>query len=132
MTTSNKIKLEILATDKAPAAIGPYSQAVKCGNLMFCSGQIPLDPATGEVVAGDITVQAERVMSNIAAVLSEAGAGFDDVIKTTVFLVDMADFAAFNEVYGRRFVNHKPARSTVAVKSLPRNVLLEIEIIVNI
>jgi 2-iminobutanoate/2-iminopropanoate deaminase len=132
MTKAEKIKLEILATDKAPAAIGPYSQAVKCGNLMFCSGQIPLDPATGEVVAGDITVQAERVMSNIAAVLSNADASFDDVIKTTVFLADMADFAAVNEVYGRCFTNHKPARSTVAVKSLPRNVLLEIEIIVNI
>lgn len=132
MTTAGKIKLEILATDKAPAAIGPYSQAVKCGNILFCSGQIPLDPATGEIVAGDITAQTERVMSNIAAVLSAAGAGFDDVIKTTIFLVDMADFAAVNEVYGRCFPNHKPARSTVAVKCLPRNVLLEIEVIVNL
>jgi 2-iminobutanoate/2-iminopropanoate deaminase len=124
------IKLEILATDKAPAAIGPYSQAVKCGNMLFCSGQIPLDPATGELVAGDIAVQAERVMNNIAALLTAAGAGFDDVVKTTIFLVDMADFAAVNEVYGSRFPNHKPARSTVAVKSLPRNALLEIEVIV--
>jgi 2-iminobutanoate/2-iminopropanoate deaminase len=131
MTTANKIKLEILATDKAPAAIGPYSQAVKCGNILFCSGQIPLDPGTGEIVAGDITAQTDRVMSNIAAVLSAAGAGFDDVIKTTIFLVDMSDFAAVNEVYGRCFPNHKPARSTVAVKCLPRNALLEIEVIVN-
>ena len=99
--------------------------------MLFCSGQIPLDPATGEMVAGDITVQAERVMNNIAAVLTAAGAGFDDVVKTTIFLVDMADFAAVNEVYGSRFPNHKPARSTVAVKSLPRNALLEIEVIVS-
>jgi len=129
----NKLtKLKIISTDKAPAAIGPYSQAVKCGNMLFCSGQIPLDPASGELVAGDITAQAERVMNNIAAMLSAAGAGFDDVIKTTIFLVDMADFAAVNAVYGSRFPNHKPARSTVAVKSLPRNALLEIEIIVSL
>ena len=126
------LKLEIISTDKAPAAIGPYSQAVKCGNMLFCSGQIPLDPATGELVAGDITVQSERVMNNIAAMLSAAGAGFDDVVKTTIFLVDMADFAAVNEVYGSRFPDHKPARSTVAVKSLPRNALLEIEIVVSL
>ncbi len=126
------LKLEIISTDKAPAAIGPYSQAVKCGNMLFCSGQIPLDPATGELVAGDITVQSERVMNNIAAMLSAAGAGFDDVVKTTIFLVDMADFAAVNEVYGSRFSDHKPARSTVAVKSLPRNALLEIEIVVSL
>lgn len=126
------MKLEILTTDKAPAAIGPYSQAVKCGNLLFCSGQIPLDPATGEVVTGDITVQAERVMKNIAAVLSAAGIGFADVIKTTIYLVDMADFAAVNDVYGRCFPGHKPARSTVAVKSLPRAVMLEIEVIASL
>ncbi len=126
------MKLEILSTDKAPAAIGPYSQAVKCGNMLFCSGQIPLDPATGEVVAGDVTVQAGQVMKNIAAVLSAAGIGFDDVIKTTIYLVDMADFAAVNEVYGPCFPRHKPARSTVAVKSLPRNVLLEIEVIASL
>ncbi|MGB9081063.1 MAG: RidA family protein [Desulfuromonadaceae bacterium] len=122
------MKLEILHSDKAPAAIGPYSQAVKCGSLLFCSGQIPLDPATGEMVTGDVTVQAERVMNNIAAVLTAAGVGFDDVIKTTIFLVDMADFAAVNEVYGTCFPGHKPARSTVAVKSLPRGALLEIEL----
>jgi 2-iminobutanoate/2-iminopropanoate deaminase len=123
------MKLEVLSTDKAPAAIGPYSQAVKCGNMLFCSGQIPLDPATGELVAGDITRQTEQVMSNIAAVLVAAGIGFDDVIKTTIYLVDMADFAAVNNVYGNSFPNLKPARSTVAVKSLPRNALLEIEVI---
>ncbi len=123
------MKLEIISTDKAPAAIGPYSQAVKYGNILFCSGQIPLDPASGELVTGDITRQAEQVMNNIAAVLSEAGAGFDDVIKTTIYLIDMADFAAVNEVYGYRFPGHKPARSTVAVKALPRGVLLEIEVI---
>jgi len=126
------MKLEILHSDKAPAAIGPYSQAVKCGGMLFCSGQIPLDPATGEMVSGDVTVQAERVMNNIAAVLTAAGAGFDDVIKTTIFLVDMADFAAVNVVYGNRFPSHKPARSTVAVKSLPRGALLEIEVVASL
>lgn len=126
------MKLEILHSDSAPAAIGPYSQAVKCGGMLFCSGQIPLDPATGEMVSGDVTVQAERVMNNIAAVLTAAGAGFDDVIKTTIFLVDMADFAAVNAVYGNRFPSHKPARSTVAVKSLPRGALLEIEVIASL
>ncbi len=123
------MKLEIVSTDKAPGAIGPYSQAVKYGNLLFCSGQIPLDPATGEMVAGEISLQAERVMQNIAAVLSAAQCGFDNVIKTTIYLVDMADFTAVNEVYGQRFSSHKPARSTVAVKSLPRGALLEIEVI---
>ena len=126
------MKLEVLSTDKAPAAIGPYSQAVKCGNMLFCSGQIPLDPATGELETGNITLQAERVMNNIAAVLSAAGVGFDDVIKTTIYLVDMADFAAVNEVYGNCFPSHKPARSTVAVKSLPRGALLEIEVIASL
>jgi len=126
------LKLEILHTEKAPAAIGPYSQAVKCGNLLFCSGQIPLDPATGEMVSGDIIMQAERVMKNIEAMLTAAGAGFDNVIKTTIYLVDMADFAAVNEVYGKRFPAHKPARSTVAVKALPRGALLEIEVIVSL
>lgn len=126
------MKLEIISTDKAPAAIGPYSQAVKCGNMLYCSGQIPLDPATGELVPGDITRQAEQVMNNIAAMLSAAGAGFDQIVKTTIYLVDMADFAAVNEVYGSRFPNHKPARSTVAVKSLPRGSLLEIEVLANL
>lgn len=123
------MKLKVIATDGAPAAIGPYSQAVQAGDLLFCSGQIPLDPATGEVVQGNAAVQTGQVMKNIAAVLNAAGAGFDDVIKTTIFLADMADFAAVNEVYGSCFPNHKPARSTVAVKGLPRAVLVEIEVI---
>jgi 2-iminobutanoate/2-iminopropanoate deaminase len=123
------MKLEIISTDDAPAAIGPYSQAIKCGNILFCSGQIPLDPATGEMVSGDIRAQAEMVMKNIAAVLSEAGAGFDDVIKTTIYLLDMGDFTSVNEIYGRSFQKHKPARSTVAVKALPRGAMLEVEVI---
>ncbi len=123
------MKLQPIATENAPAAIGPYSQAIRFGNMLFCSGQIPLDPLTGEVVAGDISAQTERVMANIAAVLKTADAGFEDVIKTTVFLVDMADFAAMNGVYARYFENHKPARSTVAVNSLPRGVRVEIEVL---
>lgn len=121
------MKLKTILSDKAPAAIGPYSQAVQAGNMLFCSGQIALDPATGEMLQGDVVKQAERVMENIAAVLAAAGAGFDDVVKTTIFLVEMGDFAAVNEVYGRYFTSHKPARSTVAVKSLPRGALVEIE-----
>jgi 2-iminobutanoate/2-iminopropanoate deaminase len=124
--------LKAIATDKAPAAIGPYSQAIQVGNLLFCSGQIPLDPTSGEVVAGEVREQTEQVMKNIAAVLTAAGAAFDDVVKTTIFLVDMNDFAVVNEVYGRCFPKHKPARSTVAVQGLPRGVLLEIEIIVSV
>jgi 2-iminobutanoate/2-iminopropanoate deaminase len=123
------MKLSTISTENAPAAIGPYSQAIQAGGLLFCSGQIPLDPVTGEVVAGDVRRQAEQVLENIAAVLSAAGAGFNDVVKATVFLVEMGDFGAVNEVYGRYFSGHKPARSTVAVKSLPRGVLLEIEVI---
>lgn len=122
------MKLQAIATKNAPATIGPYSQAIQAGNLLFCSGQIPLDPVSGEIVAGDIRRQTEQVMENIAAVLTEAGAGFNDVIKVTIFLVDMNDFGAVNEVYGRCFLEHKPARSTVAVKALPRGVLLEIEV----
>lgn len=123
------MKLEIVTTEKAPAAIGPYSQAVKAGNLLFCSGQIPLDPATGEMSSGDIKDQAALVMQNIAAVLQECGLGYGDVVKTTIYLVDINDFSAVNEIYGRCFSSHKPARSTVAVKSLPRGALVEIEVI---
>jgi 2-iminobutanoate/2-iminopropanoate deaminase len=123
------MKLKIISTDDAPAAIGPYSQAIQAGNLLFCSGQIALDPVSGEIVAGGVREQAEQVMKNITAVLSAAGSSFDDVVKTTIFLVDMNDFATVNEIYGRYFTGHKPARSTVAVQSLPRNVLVEIEII---
>lgn len=121
------MNLKTISSDQAPAAIGPYSQAVCAGNMIFCSGQIALDPATGEMVQGDVVMQTERVMANIAAVLSASGAGFDNVVKTTIFLVEMGDFAAVNEVYGRFFSSHKPARSTVAVKSLPRGALVEIE-----
>lgn len=115
-------------TDKAPAAIGPYSQAVKAGSLVFTSGQIPLDPATGSVVAGGIAEQTERVMRNLAAVLEAAGSSPERAVKTTCFLADMGDFAAFNEVYAKYFTQ-KPARSCVAVKTLPKNVLVEVEVI---
>ena len=126
------MNIKAISTDKAPAAIGPYSQAVQAGNLLFCSGQIPLVPATGEIVEGGIREQAEQVMKNITEMLKAAGAGFDNVVKTTVFLVDMNDFAVVNEVYGSCFGAHKPARSTVAVKSLPRDVLVEIEVIASL
>ena len=120
-----------VSTEKAPAAIGPYSQAILFNELLFSSGQIPVDPATGEVVQGDITVQAEQVMKNVGAVLKEAGTDFASVIKTTCFLSDMGDFAAFNEVYGKYFTE-KPARSCVAVKTLPKNVLCEVEVIAEV
>lgn len=120
--------MEIIATTAAPAAIGPYSQAIKSGDLVFTSGQIPLCPKTGDVVGKDVTEQAKLVIDNLAAVLEAAGASLDTVVKTTCFLTDMADFAAFNTVYAERFAN-KPARSCVAVKQLPRGVLVEIEAI---
>ncbi len=118
-----------IATRHAPQAIGPYSQAVVAGGFLFASGQIPLDPATMNVVEGDIRVQTERVLQNIAAVLEEAGTSFRHVVKTTVFLASMDDFAAMNEVYAGAFGDHRPARSTVAAKSLPKNVLVEIDVI---
>ena len=121
--------LKVISTEKAPAAIGPYSQAMVFGNLMISSGQIPIDPATGEIEGTTIQEQAEQVMKNIGAVLEEAGANYTDVMKTTCFLADMSDFAAFNEVYGKYFTG-KPARSCVAVKTLPKNVLCEVEVIV--
>ena len=121
--------LKVISTEKAPAAIGPYSQAMVFGNLMISSGQIPIDPATGEIAGTTIQEQAEQVMKNIGAVLAEAGANYTDVMKTTCFLADMSDFAAFNEVYGKYFTG-KPARSCVAVKTLPKNVLCEVEVIV--
>jgi 2-iminobutanoate/2-iminopropanoate deaminase len=120
---------ETITTNKAPAAIGPYAQAVKANGMLFCSGQIALDPATGELVAGGVAAETERVMENIAAVLAAAGTGFGQVVKTTIFLADMGDFAVVNEIYGRCFADHKPARSTVAVRSLPRGALVEIEVI---
>ena len=121
--------MKIIATDKAPAAIGPDSQAVVTGNLLFTSGQIALDPATGAVVEGGIREQTERIMKNLGAILAEAGVDFSAVVKTTCFLADMGDFAAFNEVYGAAFGEHKPARSCVAVKTLPKGVLAEVEVI---
>jgi 2-iminobutanoate/2-iminopropanoate deaminase len=123
------MKKEIIATGKAPKAIGPYSQGVKAGGLVFLSGQIPLDPATGEMVGKSIDEQAERVMENIAAVLEATGLGFADVVKSTIYLTDLADFAAVNAIYGRRFPTEPPARSTVEVKGLPRGALVEIEVV---
>ena len=120
-----------ISTDRAPAAIGPYSQAIVHGDMVFTSGQIPLDPSTGAVVEGGIAEQAERVMQNLAAVLEAAGSSFDRAIKTTCFLADMSDFATFNEVYARYFTS-APARSCVAVKTLPKGVLVEVEVIAEI
>ena len=117
----------IVHTNEAPAAIGPYSQGVIAGNLLFTAGQIAIDPATGQVVTGDVTVQTERVLHNLAAVLASAGASWTDVIKTTVYLQDMADFPKVNEVYGRMIGDARPARSTVQVAGLPRGVLVEID-----
>ncbi|MHC1698530.1 MAG: RidA family protein [Geobacteraceae bacterium] len=120
---------EILQTDKAPQAIGPYSQGVRAGGFVFFSGQIPLDPLTGQITGSNSVEQTEQVMANIEAVLSAAGLGFEDVVKTTIFLVDLADFAAVNDVYGRRFQKEPPARSTVEVKGLPRGSRVEIEVV---
>ena len=117
-----------VATEKAPAAIGPYSQAIICGDMLFTSGQIPLDPASGEMVGTNITEQTERVMQNLAAVLTAAGSSFEKAVKTTCFLANMSDFAAFNAVYGKYFTQ-KPARSCVAVKELPKGALVEVEVI---
>ena len=118
-----------VSTPDAPKAIGPYSQAVTHGNLIFTAGQIALDPATMEIVAEGIAAQTEQVMANLAAVLKAAGSDLSRVLKTTVFLQSMADFNAMNEVYARRFGAHRPARSTVAAAGLPRNVLVEIDVI---
>ena len=119
---------QVISTDKAPQAIGPYSQAIRLGDLVFTSGQIPLDPETGALVGTDITGQAEQVMKNLSAVLAAAGTDFDHAVKTVCFLADMGDFAAFNAVYEKYFLS-KPARSCVAVKALPKGVLCEIEAI---
>jgi 2-iminobutanoate/2-iminopropanoate deaminase len=121
--------LRIVHSDRAPAAIGPYSQAVAHGDLVYCSGQIALDPSTGAVVDGDVAVQADRVMQNLAAVLDAAGSGLDRVLRTTIYLADMADFAAVNEVYARHLGVHRPARATVAVRGLPKGVAVEIDCI---
>ena len=120
--------MKTLETKKAPAAIGPYSQAIVLNDVLFTSGQIPVNPATGEIAGDTIEAQAEQVMKNLGAVLAEAGTSFENAVKTTCFLADMGDFAKFNEVYAKYFVN-KPARSCVAVKTLPKNVLCEVEVI---
>lgn len=118
-----------ISSSGAPAAIGPYSQAMRVGDFLLCSGQIPLDPATGELVGGGIAEQTARVLDNLAAVLAAAGLGPGDVVKTTVFLVSMADFPAMNEVYARVFADAPPARSTIGVAALPKGALVEIEAI---
>ena len=123
--------IEKVYTKNAPDAIGPYSQVVKCGNLVFTSGQIAINPASGQVEADTIEGQTEQICKNLVAVLEAAGTSIDKVVKTTCFLSDMADFAAFNEVYGRYFTS-KPARSCVAAKQLPKNVLAEVEVIAEI
>ncbi len=123
--------LRKITTDKAPAAIGPYSQGILLGNLFFASGQIPIDPATGEIVGQDIVSQTQQVMKNIGGLLEAAGTDYTKVAKTTCFLADMGDFAAFNEIYAKYFTE-KPARSCVAVKALPKNVLCEVEVIAEV
>lgn len=121
-------KMKKIETSAAPAAIGPYSQGIKIGNVVYCSGQIPVDPATGTVAGTAIAEQAEQSCKNVGAVLAAGGASYEQVVKTTCFLADMADFASFNGVYGEYFTS-KPARSCVAVKDLPKGVLCEIEVI---
>jgi len=126
------VSLEIVHTPAAPAAIGPYSQGVVANGFLFTAGQIAIDPASGQVIAGDVRAQTERVMSNLGAVLATVNATWKDIVKTTVFLHDMNDFPAVNEVYGRALGDARPARSTVQVSALPRGVLVEIEAIVAI
>jgi 2-iminobutanoate/2-iminopropanoate deaminase len=120
---------EIVATAQAPQAIGPYSQAAKANGFIYTSGQIPLDPATNQLIQGDIAAQTERVLQNLSAVLAAAGSSLERVVKTTVFLKNMSEFAAMNEVYGRFFPQQPPARSTVEVARLPKDVLVEIDVV---
>jgi 2-iminobutanoate/2-iminopropanoate deaminase len=120
---------QVIATDKGPKAIGPYSQAIKANGLVFLSGQIPLDPATQQLIEGDVSAQTERVLQNITGILEAAGTSLARVLKTTVFLKSMNDFAAMNEVYGKHFSAEPPARSTVEVARLPKDVLVEIDVI---
>jgi len=121
--------MQVVSTENAPGAIGPYSQAIKTDGMVFCSGQIPIDPATGEFAAEDVAGQTEQVIRNLEAVLNAAGSGLGNVIKTTVFLLDMNDFAAMNEVYSRFFDENKPARATVQAARLPRDARVEIDCI---
>ena len=120
---------EIIATDQAPKAIGPYSQAIRAQGLIFTSGQIAIGPATQQVIAGDVSAQTDRVLQNLAAILKESGSNLGNVLRCTVFLKNMSDFAAMNEVYGRYFKENPPARSTVEVARLPKDVLVEIDVI---
>ncbi len=123
---------QTISSPKAPAAIGPYSQAIRTGNLLFLSGQIPLDPATGQLVAGDITAQTERVLKNLAAILETAGSGLERVVKTTVYLKDLRDFGAMNDVYAKFFGGNPPARATVQVSRLPKDAAIEIDLIAEV
>ena len=120
---------KIIATTAAPAAVGPYSQAVRIGNFVFCSGQIPLDPATQQMISGDITAQTRRVLENITAVLRAEGLSFENIVKTTIFLINLGDFQTVNEIYGSYFKSDPPARSTVQVAALPKGAAVEIEVI---
>lgn len=120
---------EVIATSNAPKALGPYSQAIRAGEFVFCSGQVAIDPVGNEVIQGDVAAQTERVLKNLSAVLWQAGTDIEKVVKTTVFLKNMSDFAAMNEVYGRFFSKNPPARSTVEVARLPKDVLVEIDVI---
>ncbi len=124
--------MQMIETDKAPKAIGPYSQAVKYESLLFVSGQIAIDPETQEFIGGSVEQQTERVMENIKAILEEAGLNFDHVIKTTIYLKNIDDFSRVNDIYGRYFKEHKPARATVEVSNLPKGALIEIEVIAGI
>lgn len=123
------MRKETVTTDAAPGAIGPYSQAIKAGGMVFCSGQIPIDPATGNFVSEAVAEQTEQVLKNLSAVLRAAGTGLENVVKTTVFLADMDDFAEMNEVYARYFADNKPARATVQAARLPRDARVEIDCI---
>ena len=126
------MRKQVIQTAEAPQAIGPYSQAVRVGNLVFLSGQIPLDPASGNIVEGDIVVQTRRVMENLGAVLRAAGASFAEVVKATIFLADLGHFSKMNEVYAGYFTSEPPARATVQVGALPRGVLIEIDMIAHV
>ena len=123
------LPMKAISTPQAPAAIGPYSQAIQSGDLVFLSGQVPIDPGTGELVAGDIAVQTERVLDNLAAVLGAAGCTFADVVKTTIYLVDLGDFQVVNQTYAKRFSAAPPARATVQVSALPKGARVEIDAI---
>jgi len=125
----NRGMKKIISTSEAPAAIGPYSQAVRVGSTIYCAGQIPLDPKSGQIVSGDMAAQTRRVLDNIAAVLKAEGATFENVVKTTIFLTDLGDFQTVNEIYGSYFKQQPPARSTVQVSALPKGANVEIEVI---